>query len=199
MAELLFLVYPFFGFAFATSITPGPNNIMLSASGVNYGFLKTMPHLLGIATGFFTLMLGIAFGLDALFQTNSLLHEILKYLGSAYLLYLAWKIATSKASSVEVNDKKITFLNAMLFQFFNPKVWGMSLTAMSSFTVQGSQYQLSAILIALSFVIIYLFCGSLWIVFGMAIRKVLKNEKTHNMFNIAMGILLALTVPMIIY
>ncbi len=198
--ELLNAVYPFLGFALATSITPGPNNIMLAASGANYGYLKAIPHLLGIVAGFFVLMIALAFGLGVLFQTNDWLHTFLKYAGAAYLLYLAWIIAASKPLQSDFGGNKITFWKAALFQFLNPKVWGMSLTAMTSFTLPGNLYNASAILIASVFVVVYVACGSLWIFSGVAIKNFLKKDgRFYTIFNVAMGMLLAATVFMIVY
>jgi threonine/homoserine/homoserine lactone efflux protein len=109
-------------FAFATSITPGPNNMMLFASGVNFGFRRTIPHMFGIGAGFFSLLIGVGFGLGAVLKTYPLLFTILKFAGGAYLLYIAWSIAMSRSiSSGTAGARPMTFLEAAAFQWINPK------------------------------------------------------------------------------
>ncbi|RMU51303.1 Amino acid transporter LysE [Pseudomonas savastanoi pv. glycinea] len=117
------LLLAFTLFAFVTSITPGPNNMMLLASGVNFGFSRTLPHMLGISIGFFVLVLTVGFGLGSVFKAWPLLYTILRYVGAAYLLYLAWKIATSGPASdnVDSQGKPLSFMSAALFQWVNPK------------------------------------------------------------------------------
>lgn len=122
MTLSLDLLLGFALFALVTSITPGPNNTMLLASGVNFGFHRTIPHMLGITCGFFVLVLAVGFGLGAVFQTYPLLYTVLRYVGAAYLLYLAWKIAHSgPVSESEKGDSKpISYLGAAAFQWVNP-------------------------------------------------------------------------------
>jgi len=111
------------GYAFVTSITPGPNNLMLLASGVNFGFIRTIPHMLGVGIGFFVMLLAVGFGLGAVFTAFPALHLVLKVLGSAYLLYLAWRIATTRSLAKEgkAGAVPMTFLEAAAFQWVNPK------------------------------------------------------------------------------
>ena len=118
-------------FAFTTSITPGPNNMMLFTSGVNFGFRRTIPHMLGIGVGFFVLLIAVGLGLGALLHTVPLLYTALKFAGGAYLVWIAWKIGTSRSlSERESGAQPMSFISAAAFQWVNPKAWVMAVTAM---------------------------------------------------------------------
>ena len=119
-------------FCFVSSITPGPNNFMLLASGVNFGFRRSLPHLAGVAIGFLWLILAVGFGLGTLLTLFPPLHLGLKIAGGAYLLYLAWKIASARTLSdgKTAAARPMTFFQAVLFQWVNPKAWVMAVTAM---------------------------------------------------------------------
>ena len=122
-------------FAFVSSITPGPNNLMLLASGVNFGFVRTIPHMLGIGIGFLVLLLAVGFGLGAVLTAYPPIHTALKMAGGAYLLYLAWKIAMTRTMGAATGTAKpMTFLQAAAFQWVNVKAWVMAVTAMSLYT-----------------------------------------------------------------
>jgi threonine/homoserine/homoserine lactone efflux protein len=193
-AFLALLVY-----AFVTSITPGPNNFMLLASGVNFGFVRTIPHMLGIGMGFLSLLLGVGFGLGAVLVAFPALHTGLKIAGGAYLLYLAWKIAMSRSMGKggEVQAQPMTFLEAAAFQWVNPKAWVMAITAMAVYTNPAAPF-LSVLLISFAFALVNLPSVSSWAGFGMALRGFLSDPVRLKWFNIAMGVLLAVTLwPML--
>jgi threonine/homoserine/homoserine lactone efflux protein len=125
-------------FAFVTSVTPGPNNLMLLASGVNFGFRRTIPHIFGISTGFLVLVLAVGFGLGEVFIRVPIAYQILKWVGAAYLLYLAWNIANSgppgEGSGEQVScAKPMSFWGAAAFQWVNPKAWVMAIGAFSTY------------------------------------------------------------------
>ena len=125
-------------FAFVTSVTPGPNNLMLLASGVNFGFRLSLPHILGISSGFFVMVLTVGLGLAEAFILFPWLYVFLKWVGVAYLLYLAWKIATSKqleknTTTESANSRPMTFWSAAAFQWVNPKAWVMAVGAFSTY------------------------------------------------------------------
>ncbi len=186
-------------FAFVTSITPGPNNFMLMASGVNFGFRRTIPHMLGIGAGFLSLLLGVGFGLGAVLTAYPSLHVALKIAGGAYLLYLAWRIAASRSMSngADASARPMSFLEAAAFQWVNPKAWVMAITAMAVYTVPESPF-LSVLLIALAFGVVNLPSVSVWAGFGTALRGFLSDPVRLKWFNIAMGLLLAATLwPML--
>lgn len=193
-AFLALLVY-----AFVTSITPGPNNFMLLASGVNFGFVRTIPHMLGIGTGFFSLLLGVGFGLGAILMAFPSLHTALKITGGAYLLYLAWRIGMSRSlgKEGEAKAKPMTFLQAAAFQWVNPKAWVMAVTAMAVYTSPQARF-LSVVLVAVAFALVNLPSVSTWAGFGTALRGFLSDPVRLKWFNIAMGLLLAATLwPML--
>ena len=143
-------------FAIATSITPGPNNIMLLASGVNFGLRRTLPHTLGISSGFCILLLAVGLGLGFLFTSFPLLQVALKILGSLYMLYLALRIATSRSfnqkgdQASHKQSRPMTFMEAALFQWVNPKAWVMAISSMSLYTNPAQHYR-STLAVALIF------------------------------------------------
>ena len=150
-------------YAFVTSITPGPNNLMLLASGVNFGFVRTIPHMLGISIGFLVLLLAVGFGLGAVLTAFPALHTGLKIAGGAYLLYLAWKIAMSRSLSGkgEAEARPMRFIEAAAFQWVNPKAWVMAITAMAVYTNPEHPF-LSVLLIAVAFALVNLPSVSVW-------------------------------------
>lgn len=186
-------------FAFVTSVTPGPNNLMLLASGVNFGFWRTVPHMLGIAAGFGSLLIGVGMGLGALLTAFPQLHLALKIVGGAYMLYLAWRIAMSRslAKDGEASARPMTFLQAAAFQLVNPKGWVMAVTAMAVYT-NAERPVLSVVLVAFIFILTGFPSVSVWAAFGQGLREFLSDPERLKWFNIAMGVLLAATlVPML--
>ena len=195
MTLSLDLLLGFALFALVTSITPGPNNTMLLASGVNFGFNRTIPHMLGITCGFFVLVVAVGFGLGAVFQTYPLLYTILRYVGAAYLLYLAWKIAHSGpvSDSEQSEGKPISYLGAAAFQWVNPKAWIMAIGAISTYTpMQG--YFTNVIVIAAVFALINLPSVSVWAACGTLLRNVLKERRWLRLFNWGMATLLVVSL-----
>lgn len=183
------------GFAFVTSITPGPNNFMLMTSGVNFGFRRTVPHMLGIAGGFCSLLLAVGFGLGALIHSFPVLETALKVVSVVYLAWLAWKIAFSGALGEAKGEgaRPMTFIEAAAFQWVNPKAWAMALAAMAAYVGVESPVA-SVLLIALVFTLVNLPCVSVWTVFGMGLRRLLSDQRRLRAFNLAMGVLLLLTI-----
>jgi threonine/homoserine/homoserine lactone efflux protein len=186
-------------FAFVTSITPGPNNLMLLSSGVNFGFGRTIPHMLGIGAGFVSLLLGVGVGFGALLKAYPQLDLALKVAGAAYLLYLAWRIGTSRSMADRggASGRPMTFLQAAAFQWVNPKAWVMAITAMAVYTNPQRPFA-SMLMVAVAFGIVNVPCVSSWAAFGLALRGFLADPARLKWFNIAMGLLLAATlVPML--
>jgi threonine/homoserine/homoserine lactone efflux protein len=173
---------------------------MLLASGVNFGFNRTIPHMLGISIGFFVLVLAVGFGLGTLFQTWPVLYTLLRYIGAAYLLYLAWKIATSgpASESSDSTGKPLTFIGAALFQWVNPKAWIMAIGAISTYTpMQG--YFTNVVVISAVFALINLPSVGMWAGFGSLLRNVLRNPRGLRLFNWGMATLLVLSlVPLLL-
>lgn len=185
-------------FTFVASITPGPNNIMLFASGLNHGIKKSMPHYFGICIGFLLLVAAVGLGLGTIFNQNPILHQILKIVGAIYLTYLAWKIssASSALGSSDIRNP-ITFIKAALFQWVNPKAWVISIGAISTFTVQSNIVGSIIVIIAMYFFMGLLAMG-IWLKLGSTLQRFLNSGKYRRIFNVSMGILLMLSiVPMV--
>ncbi|CDY79539.1 Transporter, LysE family [Caballeronia glathei] len=181
-------------FALVTTITPGPNNTMLLASGVNFGLKRTVPHLLGISAGVAFLMLAVGLGLAQAFERFAWLYTVLETASVVYLLYLAWKIGTS--SSVQARDgerRPMRFYEAVAFQWVNPKAWMMVLTAATTIHLHAS-LSLNAALMALVFIVVGLPCITMWAAFGMSLRRFLGRPRWLRAFNLTMAALLVLSL-----
>lgn len=178
-------------FAFVSSITPGPNNLMLWSSGMNFGFRRTTQHLAGVCLGFLSLLLVTAVGVGSLFQRLPWLNTSLRVVGSLYLLYLAWRIASAGRATESETAKPITFVEAVAFQYVNPKAWVMGITAAGSFLPDGSSVVANALLMTLVFGIVNLPCVTTWVVAGTGIGRLLTNDRSRRIVN---GILAALLV-----
>lgn len=185
-------------FAFVTSATPGPNNIMLTASGVNFGYRRTLPHMLGIICGMATMNIAVGLGLGAVFIQFPVLQQVLRVVGSAYLLWLAWQLLTfSSLGKAQDGGKPFTFMQAAAFQYVNPKAWVMVISANASFTLAGESYWLSVALIVLAYMVIGMPSISIWAGFGQYIRRFLDDPKILKIFNLVMAVLTAACVVFI--
>ncbi|MEM8753834.1 MAG: LysE family translocator, partial [Pseudomonadota bacterium] len=175
--------------AFVTSITPGPNNLMLMASGANFGFRRTIPHMLGVALGFVFMAALVGLGLAQAFERYPVAHDILMVLSVAYLLWLAWKIANAApAKAGEAAGRPMTFLQAAAFQWVNPKAWTMALTAVTVYAPEGGARGVLAV--AVVFGLVNLPSVGSWAVLGVQMRRVLSNPARLRAFNIVMALLL---------
>lgn len=188
-------IVPLSLFALSMCITPGPNNVMLTASGANFGFRRTIPHILGVGVGMLLMFVLSGFGLGILFENYPLLQQILKYCSISYLFYLSVRIAFAKRGG----DKKETtqplkVYQATLFQLINPKVLLMAITAMSTFSLSGGDYYKSVGTIIVVFSLVCMPAVSVWAGFGTVIGRVLKGERSLRIFNVSMGILTASSV-----
>lgn len=188
-------------FAMVSSITPGPNNLMLLASGVNFGFRATLPHMLGISVGFALMVLAVGVGLAGLFNVFPWLYSLLKWGGAAYLLYLAWKITQSgpidSGNQAAQRAAPMSFFNAAAFQWINPKAWVMALGAFSTY-VPATSGVLVVALAAGIFGLINLPSVGMWALFGARVRHLLKIERNLRIFNYGMALLLVLSLyPML--
>ncbi|MDO9430660.1 MAG: LysE family translocator [Pseudomonadota bacterium] len=181
-------------FAFVSSITPGPNNTMLMASGANFGFRASIPHLMGVSGGFFILVVAVGLGLGGLFSAYPELHDILSVAGGLYLLWLAWKIATSKGMTTSGGSgKPQTFLQAAAFQWVNPKAWAMALGAVTAYAPR-EHYVANILVVSLIFMAINLPCVMSWTGFGVGLRRFLDKPAVLRGFNIAMALLLVVSL-----
>jgi len=193
------LLLAFVGFAFVSSITPGPNNTMLLASGVNYGFRRTMPHIAGISLGCMVMLLLVGLGLGQAFAAVPLLYSALRYTGAAYLLWLAWKIATAGALTVQgaSDGQPLTFWQAAAFQWVNPKAWIMVVGAASTYAPRD-QFERNVIVLALLLGLVNAPSICVWAGFGTALRPWLSHQGRVRVFNVVMALLLVLSLlPML--
>ncbi|GAB3028712.1 LysE family translocator [Bowmanella dokdonensis] len=181
-----------FLFVVSASITPGPNNLMMLTSGVNHGILRSLPHMIGINIGFPLMVLAVGLGMAGLFENYPVLHQVLKWAGASYLLFLAWKIASSPVTSIQVEARKpFSFVQAALFQWVNPKAWMMVLGAVVTYTSSQMDYQLQVGIIALFFLLFGTPCTFTWLWLGSRMQSLLRTPGRLRCFNIAMAILLA--------
>ena len=182
-------------FTATASITPGPNNIMIMASGVNFGVKRSIPHVLGICLGFPVMVIALGLGLVTIFENFPILHDIIKILGVAYLLYLAWLIASSSQIEEAASPAMpLRFDQAVLFQWVNPKAWVMATGAISAYTTTVVDALAQVLFIAFAFLITAGPSVMIWLVFGAGLKRYLDNAVHNRIFNIIMGLLLVTTM-----
>ena len=183
------LLLAFVLFAFATAGTPGPNNMMLLASGANFGFRRTVLHILGISVGLGVMVAAMGLGLGGVFKTWPVLHEVLRWVGGGYMLWLAWKIATTTTVADKgAGARPMTFLQAAAFQWVNPKAWAMALTAATTYTPEGST--IGVFFVAGTFMLVGAPCSAAWAGFGQGMRRFLDRPPVLRAFNLTMAALL---------
>lgn len=176
-------------FALVTSMTPGPNNLMLMASGGNFGFRRTLPHMAGITLGFMLMLVLVGLGLAELFLRYPLIQSVLKVLSVGYLLFLAWKIATAAAVRPrDAEGRPLSLLQAAAFQWVNPKAWAFGLSIIALFAPQATLPQL--LVLALVNALVCLPSITLWTVLGQQMARVLTNARRRRTFNWTMAALL---------
>lgn len=193
-------------FALVATCTPGPNNIMLMASGMNYGIKRSLPHMLGIGLGFPSMVLVIGFGLAELFNRLPQSYTLLKVISAAYLLYLAWKIAMASphaekteqdVAAIEPVSKPLTFFEAALFQWVNPKAWAMGVSAISLYAPKEAAHY-GVLIVALAFLLASIPSTNLWTLLGQQLRKLLDDPIKRQLFNRGCAALLILSlIPML--
>ncbi|OZI31444.1 hypothetical protein CAL29_26450 [Bordetella genomosp. 10] len=184
------LLAPLALFALVSSITPGPNNVMLAASGLNFGFRRTLPHLLGVSIGFTLMILLVGAGLGTVFQNAPALYVVLKYAGAAYLLYLAWKIARAGELSEDGRRARpMTFLQAAAFQWVNPKAWVMAVGVAAAY-IPADGFYANLLVGTLVCGVINLPSVGMWVMFGSSLRGLLRQPAAVRLFNGGMALLL---------
>ena len=180
------------GFAFVMSISPGPANFLLLASGANFGFLRSLPLVLGISLGFLSMVFCVGLGLGQVLETTPLVYTVLRLVCAAYVLWLAWKIARSRSLGPNGGDRMaepIGFLQAALFQLVNPKAWAVALIVTVSYT-DPAHYLASLLLTILLFAVVNLPAISVWAVSGAALGRFIGEGRRLAVFNIVMALLL---------
>jgi threonine/homoserine/homoserine lactone efflux protein len=189
---------PFVTYTFVMSITPGPNNVMLTASGANFGFRRTLPHILGIGCGFTVQLLAVCAGLATLFAHWPALQSALAWVGAAYLVYLGWQMLGSANAGAAHTSHPVTFLQAALFQFLNPKAWVMTVTAATLFLPHELGPLLSGAYMAGVMEGIGVPCMSVWALFGTSLRRFIGAPRGRMAFNVAMALALGVTAVMMV-
>lgn len=179
------------GFCVVTLFTPGPNNIMLMTSGLNFGVRRTLPHLLGVSLGFAVMVMGVGFGLGAVFETWPALYPVLKYVGACYLIFLAWKIAMSGpiAADESPQGSPMTFLQAAAFQWVNPKAWIMAVGATSAYAGVAA-FPYNVLIMSTLFGTLGFASSGTWVGFGFGLQRIVRNPKSVRLFNWIMAVLL---------
>ncbi len=193
--------FAFSMFALVTSITPGPNNFMLLASGVNFGFRSSVPHMLGISVGFLLMVLAVGLGLAEVFSQFPWVYGLLKWVGAIYMLYMAWSVATSDSLKDTPSNsrlaKPLNFWGAAAFQWVNPKAWIMAVSAFSTYMPASRGFAAIASVAAL-FAVINLPSVGVWALFGSGLRHVLQVRRNLLVFNYSMaGLLVASLYPLL--
>ena len=181
-------------FWFVTAYTPGPNNVVASYSGFNFGIIKTLPHIFGVTLGFTSLVLFLTIGLINVFKLFPIIQVVMKYLGTLFLIYLAYKIATSSTSDDTKKENPVKFIETFLFQYLNPKGVTVAIIVVSTYVELGENYIKYATQVV---VLAFLFSSTsitLWTFIGKFLRKFATNEKFIKYFNYAMSCLLLLSI-----
>ena len=186
-------------FAFVTSVTPGPNNMMLLASGVNYGFRLTLPHMFGISIGHCVMLICVGIGFRELLLRFPFIYIAIKVLGFVYMLYLAWTIATSNSNpaegNVDNNSKPLSFIGAVAFQWVNPKAWVMAIGFFSNYITKEAGIE-TIVMCSLLFSVVNFPSIAVWALLGSNMRKLFAIKVYAKIFNVTMAALLvAAMVP----
>tara|TARA_Y100001970_G_scaffold281600_1_gene392749 strand:+ start:360 stop:950 length:591 start_codon:yes stop_codon:yes gene_type:complete len=181
-------------FWFVTAYTPGPNNVVASYSGFNFGIIKTIPHILGVTLGFTSLVLFLTIGLINIFKLFPMIQIIMKYLGTLFLIYLAYKIATSTTSEDTKKENPVKFIETFFFQYLNPKGVTVAIIVVSTYVELGENYISYATQVVFLALLFSSTSITLWTFIGKFLRKFATNEKFIKYFNYAMSSLLLLSI-----
>jgi threonine/homoserine/homoserine lactone efflux protein len=183
---------------FVMFATPGPNNAMLTASGIKFGFKKTLPHLVGIPFGHIIQIGLVCFGLGTLFQKYPFIQFYLKWICFFYLLFLGWKIIGSFSNSKKQSGRPLKFYEAALFQFINPKAWVVALTAATAFFPGDENFLVATIFVTITAPFVCFPSICLWAIFGTSIKSIIKNTKIKKFVEYLLAILLLVTAIIIV-
>jgi threonine/homoserine/homoserine lactone efflux protein len=184
-------------FAFVSSVTPGPNNVLLWASGLQFGFRPTVPQILGTSLGIGALALAVAAGIGLVVTAVPEVELTLKLVGSAYLLFLAFQLAGGDAIQRARIARPLSLRQAAAFQFLNPKAWLFALAAMSTFRPDDLPVVLGSAIVVLAMMVVVIPTAALWAAGGTALHRLTTNDRAHRALSVALGVLLAATVAFI--
>ncbi|EHL98110.1 translocator protein, LysE family [Acetobacteraceae bacterium AT-5844] len=182
------------GFAVAASITPGPNNLIISTMAAAGGWRAPVPAMLGVSVGFMVLLMVAALGLAAPLAASPTLHMVLRWVGVLWLLRMAWMIGRAPPPEAASEVRGFGFLGAAAFQWVNPKAWMIALAAMSAFTYPGEEVLVSGLRIAAVFGLVSMPSLFVWALLGQSAGRMLRTPRQWRMFNVIMGLLLAASV-----
>ena len=193
-------------FMLVSSITPGPNNTMLMASGVHFGYRRTLAHLMGVQLGFGFMLIAVGLGLHTVLSQFPAFYDVVRFAGAAYMVWMAWSLASARPQfqeqaaieqSVQNELKPLGFWGAVLFQWVNPKAWVMAVTIMSAYVPPGAGL-LQIAPLGLMFAVLGFPCSSVWVGFGSALRSYLQEAFRMQVFNCTMAAALLLSLyPML--
>ena len=192
------LLFALISFYFVMYVTPGPNNAMVLASGLKFGFVKTIPHMSGITIGHVLQLILVCLGLGKIFQIFPQLQNILKILCSLYLLYLGYKIVGSFSKIKEDNSRPLKFHEAALFQIVNPKAWTIALTVVSAFFPTEENFYIATFFLTSTAALICFPSICIWAIFGNSLRLFINNRKTKKIIEYILAILLVITATYIL-
>ncbi len=187
-------------FTLAGAVTPGPNNTISTLSGATFGFRRTLPQMLGVSVGYPLMLAALGLGLGELFKVVPWLHNAMRYVGAAFLLYLAWKLVRANAPQSAGSARPVGFFEAFFFQWLNPKAWSIALGAIAAFTTPGlsaNDFFREVAVFTLVSAIITFPSLVLWCLFGVAISAMLKDEKKRRVFNYSLAVILVLSIAVL--
>ena len=199
-SSLIALLVAVIPFAVSSTFTPGPNNLMVMAAAANFGYVRTVPHMAGIAIGFPAMVVGVGLGLAPMLERYPAAHVALKIVGAGYLLYLAWRIANAApAKGGDARARPIRFHEAALFQLVNPKAWVMAVGAIATYTTVGGDLMAETLAVAGVFLAITYPATSLWAGIGLGFGRLLTSESAIRVFNRTMAALLVTSlIPIVL-
>ena len=191
-----------FSFAFVMVITPGPNNILLLSSGLNFGYKKSLPSIFGVMLGFPIMVIIVGLGIGIIFKNYPYVYYIMKIIGIIYLFYIAYQIATSndeiKSSSVK-EKKPFTFIQIVIFQWLNPKAWVMAITSTTLYVTNNNHSIIQVFIIAFIFLLMGIISTNSWTLGGVFLQNILKIKLHIKIFNIFMAVLIIVSVLPILF
>ncbi len=181
----------------AGAVTPGPNNTISTLSGATFGFRRTLPQMLGVSVGYPLMFGALGLGVGEVFKHAPWLHGAMRYMGAAFLLYLAWKLVRANAPQAAGSARPVGFFEALFFQWLNPKAWSIALGAIAAFTTPGlstNAFLLEVGIFTLVSAVITFPALVLWCLFGVAISAMLKDERKRRIFNYSLAVVLVLSI-----
>jgi len=193
------LFFALISYYFVMFVTPGPNNTMLTASGIKFGFKKTLPHLIGIPFGHTIQIMLVCFGLGKLFKEYPFIQIYLKWICFFYLLYLGWKILGSFSNNEKETGKPLKLYEAALFQFINPKAWVVALTASTAFFPNGESFLVATAFVTITAPFVCFPSICLWAIFGSSIKLIIKNHQVKKIIEYFLAVLLVVTAVIIVF